>query len=202
MARFDEERFVLAGNSPRDLAWLRAHAVGDVEIEPVTDARAYLALWGPLAREILRADRGRRPVERRVPVPGRPDHPDRRHRGRRRSDLLRRRARVGALVRRERRRNALGRGVVGGNGPRSGRGGSCRARDPPPREGLSRVGHRHDPRRRAGRRRPRLRGPHDRSRLHRRRCARDQGRLAAHAANDRARRRAGCDGRGAGRGGG
>ena len=53
MARFDEERFVLAGNSPRDLAWLRAHAVGDVEIEPVTDARAYLALWGPLAREIL-----------------------------------------------------------------------------------------------------------------------------------------------------
>ena len=53
VARFDEERFVLAGNSPRDLAWLRAHAVGDVEIEPVTDARAYLALWGPLAREIL-----------------------------------------------------------------------------------------------------------------------------------------------------
>jgi glycine cleavage system aminomethyltransferase T len=53
VAHFDEERFVLAGNSPRDVAWLRRHAVGDVEIEPVTDARAYLALWGPLAREIL-----------------------------------------------------------------------------------------------------------------------------------------------------
>jgi glycine cleavage system aminomethyltransferase T len=53
VSRFDDERFVLAGNSPRDLAWLRRHAKPDVEITPVTDARANLALSGPAARDIL-----------------------------------------------------------------------------------------------------------------------------------------------------
>jgi len=54
VSRFDEEQFVLAGNSPRDLAWLRKHAVADVvEITPVTGARTNLALSGPSARDIL-----------------------------------------------------------------------------------------------------------------------------------------------------
>jgi glycine cleavage system aminomethyltransferase T len=53
VSRFDDERFVLAGNSPRDLAWLRVHATANVEIAPVTIERANLALWGPLVREIL-----------------------------------------------------------------------------------------------------------------------------------------------------
>jgi glycine cleavage system aminomethyltransferase T len=53
VSRFDDERFVLAGNSPRDLAWLRRHAPADAQITPVTHARANLALFGSLAREIL-----------------------------------------------------------------------------------------------------------------------------------------------------
>jgi glycine cleavage system aminomethyltransferase T/glycine/D-amino acid oxidase-like deaminating enzyme len=53
VSRFDDERFVLAGNSPRDLAWLRRHAPDDVEIAAVTDTRANLSLSGPLSREIL-----------------------------------------------------------------------------------------------------------------------------------------------------
>ncbi len=55
VSRFDEDRFVLAGNSPRDLAWLRAHTTDDVDIQAVTDARANLAVSGPAAREILQA---------------------------------------------------------------------------------------------------------------------------------------------------
>jgi glycine cleavage system aminomethyltransferase T/glycine/D-amino acid oxidase-like deaminating enzyme len=53
VARFDDERFVIGGNSARDLAWLRTHAPSDAEITLVTDRRACAGLWGPLAREIL-----------------------------------------------------------------------------------------------------------------------------------------------------
>jgi glycine cleavage system aminomethyltransferase T len=53
VSRFADDRFVVAGNSPRDGSWLRRHAPNDVAIEPVADARANLALSGPLAREIL-----------------------------------------------------------------------------------------------------------------------------------------------------
>jgi dimethylglycine oxidase len=53
VSRFGDDRFVLAGNSPRDLAWLRRHATHDVEITAVTDARANLALSGPSSRDIL-----------------------------------------------------------------------------------------------------------------------------------------------------
>jgi glycine cleavage system aminomethyltransferase T/glycine/D-amino acid oxidase-like deaminating enzyme len=55
VARFDEERFVLGGNGPRDVAWLRVHAPedGSVTIRPVHDERACLAVWGPAARDVL-----------------------------------------------------------------------------------------------------------------------------------------------------
>ncbi len=53
VSRFDDERFVVAGNSPRDVAWLGRHATEDVEIAAVTDIRADLALSGPLSRDIL-----------------------------------------------------------------------------------------------------------------------------------------------------
>ncbi|HEX3300172.1 MAG TPA: FAD-dependent oxidoreductase [Actinomycetota bacterium] len=53
VSRFDDKRFVLAGNSPRDLAWVGRHAAGDAEVTPVTDARTNLALSGPAARDIL-----------------------------------------------------------------------------------------------------------------------------------------------------
>ena len=55
VARLEEERFVLGGNGPRDLAWLRAHAPADVTVSGVTDQRASAALWGPAARDILSA---------------------------------------------------------------------------------------------------------------------------------------------------
>src|SRR3954464_14191477 len=53
VSRFDDERFVVAGNSPRDLAWIRQRAATGVDIEDVTTARVNLALSGPLAREIV-----------------------------------------------------------------------------------------------------------------------------------------------------
>ena len=53
VSRYADDRFVVAGNSPRDLAWLRTHATADVDIAPVTDVRTNLALSGPLARDIL-----------------------------------------------------------------------------------------------------------------------------------------------------
>jgi len=53
VARFDDDRFVLGGNGPRDVAWLRANASGDVTISAMTDQRACAAVWGPLARDIV-----------------------------------------------------------------------------------------------------------------------------------------------------
>jgi glycine cleavage system aminomethyltransferase T/glycine/D-amino acid oxidase-like deaminating enzyme len=53
VARLDDDRFVLGGNSPRDAAWLRAHAPADVEVDVVTDRRACVAIWGPIARDVL-----------------------------------------------------------------------------------------------------------------------------------------------------
>ena len=55
VARLEENRFVLGGNGPRDLAWLRAHAPTEVTVASVTDQRASAALWGPAARDILSA---------------------------------------------------------------------------------------------------------------------------------------------------
>jgi glycine cleavage system aminomethyltransferase T len=55
VARLEEDRFVLGGNGPRDLAWLRTHAPADVTVSGVTDQRASAALWGPAARDILSA---------------------------------------------------------------------------------------------------------------------------------------------------
>ncbi len=53
VARFDEDRFVVAGNSPRDLPWLRRHAPADVALTPLADERGCVAVWGPSARAIL-----------------------------------------------------------------------------------------------------------------------------------------------------
>jgi glycine cleavage system aminomethyltransferase T len=55
VSRFHDDRFVVGGNSPRDAAWLRSHASGDVKIDVVTDRRACIALWGPIARSVLAA---------------------------------------------------------------------------------------------------------------------------------------------------
>jgi len=53
VARFEDDRYVLGGNGPRDLAWLHAHAPADVTVSAITDRRACAALWGPAARDIL-----------------------------------------------------------------------------------------------------------------------------------------------------
>ena len=53
VARLAEDRFVLGGNGPRDVAWLNAHAPEDVTVAAVTDLGACAALWGPRARDIL-----------------------------------------------------------------------------------------------------------------------------------------------------
>ena len=55
VARLDDDRFVLGGNGPRDVAWLRAHAPAGVTVAAVTDERVCAAVWGPRARDILSA---------------------------------------------------------------------------------------------------------------------------------------------------
>jgi glycine cleavage system aminomethyltransferase T len=53
VARLEAERFVIGGNSPRDVAWLGTHAPDDVRVELVTGQRACAAVWGPAARDIV-----------------------------------------------------------------------------------------------------------------------------------------------------
>ena len=54
VARFSKDRFVVGGNGPRDLAWLRRHAPADGSVSISAMAGiACAALWGPAAREIL-----------------------------------------------------------------------------------------------------------------------------------------------------
>ena len=54
VARLGEDRFVIGGNGPRDVAWLRRHAPrdGSVTVAQVTD-HATAAVWGPAARAIV-----------------------------------------------------------------------------------------------------------------------------------------------------
>jgi glycine cleavage system aminomethyltransferase T len=54
VARLAEDRFVIGGNGPRDVAWLRRHVPpdGGVAVTDVTEATCCAALWGPAARAI------------------------------------------------------------------------------------------------------------------------------------------------------
>lgn len=55
VARLADERFLIGGNGPRDVAWLRRHLPpeGDVTVTDVTESTCCAALWGPAACEIL-----------------------------------------------------------------------------------------------------------------------------------------------------
>ena len=52
----DELYFIVvnAANKDKDFAWMKAHQIGDVELEDISDQVAQLALQGPKALEILR----------------------------------------------------------------------------------------------------------------------------------------------------
>ena len=52
----DELYFIVvnAANKDKDFAWMKAHQIGDVEFEDISDQVAQLALQGPKALEILR----------------------------------------------------------------------------------------------------------------------------------------------------
>ncbi|MEO8477948.1 MAG: FAD-dependent oxidoreductase [Actinomycetota bacterium] len=54
VARLAEDRFLIGGNGPRDVAWLRRHlpSGGGVSLTDVTETACCLALWGPAARTI------------------------------------------------------------------------------------------------------------------------------------------------------
>ncbi|MGZ8596270.1 MAG: aminomethyltransferase family protein, partial [Actinomycetota bacterium] len=54
VARLAEDRFLIGGNGPRDVAWLRRHLPpdGGVAVTDVTEATCCVALWGPAARAI------------------------------------------------------------------------------------------------------------------------------------------------------
>jgi aminomethyltransferase len=54
--RLDPNRFFIcvnAANSEKDFAWIRQHAIGQLNIENVSADYAQLALQGPLAKEVL-----------------------------------------------------------------------------------------------------------------------------------------------------
>jgi dimethylglycine oxidase len=55
IARFAEDRFVMGGNGPRDIAWLTRYLPPDdsVSLTSISDLMACAALWGPAAREVL-----------------------------------------------------------------------------------------------------------------------------------------------------
>jgi glycine cleavage system aminomethyltransferase T/glycine/D-amino acid oxidase-like deaminating enzyme len=54
ISQLADDRFLIGGNSPRDVVWLNSIAVGfDVQISDVTNETTCIAVWGPQAREIL-----------------------------------------------------------------------------------------------------------------------------------------------------
>ena len=55
VARLDAGRYLIGANGPRDVAWLRHHLPpdGSVTVTDRTEATCCVALWGPVAREIL-----------------------------------------------------------------------------------------------------------------------------------------------------
>ena len=57
VARLGAERFLIGGNGPRDLAWLRRHVPpdGSVAVSDLTETTCCAALWGPMARAIVEA---------------------------------------------------------------------------------------------------------------------------------------------------
>jgi len=54
ISQLADDRFLVGGNSPRDVVWLKSISAGfDVLIEDVTNGTTCIAVWGPQAREIL-----------------------------------------------------------------------------------------------------------------------------------------------------
>ena len=48
------DRFLVGGNSPRDVVWLKSISAGfDVQIADITNGTTCVAVWGPAARDIL-----------------------------------------------------------------------------------------------------------------------------------------------------
>ncbi len=149
VARLAEERFLIGGNGPRDLAWLRRHLPpdGSVAVSDLTETTCCAALWGPAARAIVE------PIAEGDLAFG---------------YLQARELRVGAvpvtatrisyagesgweLVAATRARpGVVGRDLGRGQEPRDDRGGARRARLPQAGEGIPGVGCGHDARARSG----------------------------------------------------
>ena len=54
ICRLSEDRFLVGGNSQRDTYWLQDHAAGfDVVIRDITMDTNCIAVWGPVARELM-----------------------------------------------------------------------------------------------------------------------------------------------------
>ena len=196
VTRLGDARFLIVTGTAfgqHDLAWIRQHAPedGSVSVTDVTSSFACFGLWGPKAREILdpltTADlaneafpymQARHIAVGRVPVP-------------RAAGDVRRRARLGALLRDRVRRRAVGCDLGGRPRARARRGRLQGDRLPSAREGLSRLGRRHHARGHALRGGARLRSEARQGRL--RRARRTRGRARARSASPlpHARRSAG-----------
>lgn len=56
VARLAKDRFLIGGNGPRDVAWLRRHLPpdGGVAVTDMTETSCCVALWGPAAGDVAR----------------------------------------------------------------------------------------------------------------------------------------------------
>ena len=117
----DHFRVVTGGAHGRaDLQWFTNHLADGAELHDSTEEISTIGLWGPRARDILGVADRRRRVRRRLRLP---ELPGDRGQGRgqprpRLPDLLRRRARLGALRAVRAGRPAVGRRARGRQGPR------------------------------------------------------------------------------------
>ncbi len=114
VTQLDEQVFLVVTGTAfgnHDAAWLRTQARAldaDVRIADVTGGWSCFGLWGPRRATILGAAHAARPGQRRVPVPDDARDHRRRRAGAHGARDLRRRARLGALLPRGVRRDALG----------------------------------------------------------------------------------------------
>ncbi len=107
----DHFRVVTGGaHGMADRAWFTDHLAEGAKLADLTEQVTTIGVWGPRARDILASLTSRRRQRRRLRLPDQPrDHGQGRRRPRARlADLLRRRARLGALRALRGRRRAVG----------------------------------------------------------------------------------------------
>jgi dimethylglycine oxidase len=133
------------GLVPHDRAWVERHAPrdGSVTVSDLSSAYATIGLWGPRARDLLGRVAEENVSNAAFPLLHRPHADDRQRAGAGAADLIRRRARLGAVHADGVRAAAVGYAMGGRPGFSGDRGRRRRVRLAAAGEGLSAVGRRY-----------------------------------------------------------